>query len=305
MTETAETPTAPTVDPSGITQVVEGVWVIPDRRIPLVPNVGIVIGDEAALVVDTGMGVANGRRVLDAARAKAGNRRLLLTVTHFHPEHGFGAQVFKGAATIVYNSAQLDELHAKGDAYVGMFRTFGPGVEQALEGVQLVEPDETYAGSHTLDLGGRSVTLREVGLAHTRGDQLVTVDDAGVVFAGDLVEEGCFPIFPYFPPEDADLDGDAWIRVLGELEAQEPALVVPGHGSPGGVDIVATQRSFMEELRDAAQDAADEGRSADEAVAALEPGLQARHADWVQPEWVAFAVRYFHDLRRARSDASR
>ena len=304
MTETAEAPSAPTVDPSRITQVVEGVWVIPDRRIPLVPNVGIVLGDDAALVVDTGMGVANGRRVLEAAHAKAGDRHLLLTVTHFHPEHGFGAQVFKGAATIVYNSAQLDELRAKGDAYMGMFRTFGPGVEQALEGVELVEPDETYSGSHTVDLGGRTVTLREVGLAHTRGDQLVTVDDVGVVFAGDLVEEACFPIFPYFPPEDADLDGNAWIRFLAELEAQAPALVVPGHGSPGGVDIVAMQRRFMEELRDAAQGAADEGRSADEAVAALEPQIRAQHPDWVQPEWVAFALRYFHDQRRAQSGAS-
>jgi len=302
MTETASAPSPPTVDPSGITEIAEGIWVIPDRRVPLVPNVGVVLGDDAALVVDTGMGVANGRRVVDAARAKAGDRRLLLTVTHFHPEHGFGAQIFKGVATIVYNAAQLDELHAKGEAYVGMFRTFGPGVEQALEGVQLVDPDETYSDTHTVDLGGRTVTLREVGLAHTRGDQLVTVDGAGVVFTGDLVEERCFPIFPYFPSEDADLDGNAWIRVLAELEAQAPAVVVPGHGSPGGIGIVATQRQFMEELRDAAHDAADEGRSADEAVADLEPRFHAQHPDWMQPEWVAFAVRYFHDQRRAGSD---
>jgi glyoxylase-like metal-dependent hydrolase (beta-lactamase superfamily II) len=127
----------------------------------------------------------------------------------------------------------------------------------------------------------------------------VKVDDADVIFAGDLVEERCFPIFPYFPPEDADLDGDAWIRVLAELEAPAPALVVPGHGSPGGADIVATQRRFMEELRDAAQAAAAEGRSADDAVAELEPRFQAQHTDWVQPEWVGFAVRYFHDRRRA------
>lgn len=298
MSETAETPPAPVVDPSGVTEIAQGVWVIPDRRVPLVPNVGIVLGDDAALVVDTGMGPANGRRVLDAARAKAGDRRLLLTVTHFHPEHGFGAQVFKGAAEIVYNRAQLDELHAKGEAYVGMFRTFGPGVEQALEGVELVDPDDTYPGNRTLDLGGRTVTLREVGLAHTRGDQLVTVDDAGIVFAGDLVEERCFPIFPYFPPDDTDLDGEAWIRVLAELEAEAPAVVVPGHGAPGGTGIVATQRRFMEELRDAAYAAADAGTSADEAVADLEPRFQAQHPDWVQPEWVGFAVRYFHDRRR-------
>jgi glyoxylase-like metal-dependent hydrolase (beta-lactamase superfamily II) len=280
-----------------VAEIADGVWVIPDRRVPLVPNVGIVLGDDAALVVDTGMGPANGRRVLDAGRAKAGDRRLLLTVTHFHPEHGFGAQAFRGAAEIVYNRAQLDELHAKGEAYVGMFRTFGPGVEQALEGVELVDPDDTYSGDRTIDLGGRTVTLREVGLAHTRGDQLVTVDDAGVVFAGDLVEERCFPIFPYFPPDDADLDGEAWIRVLAELEAEAPALVVPGHGAPGGVDIVATQRRFMEELRDAAYTAAEAGASADEAVADLEPRFQARHPDWVQPEWVGFAVRWFHARR--------
>ena len=298
MTETAaETPPAPTVEPSGITEVADGVWVIPDRRVPLVPNVGIVLGDDAALVVDTGMGPANGRLVLEAARAKAGNRRLLLTVTHFHPEHGFGAQFLKGEAKIVYNRAQLDELRAKGEAYLGMFRTFGSAVERALEGVELVDPDETYSGSQAVDLGGRTVTLREVGLAHTRGDQLVTVDDAGVVFAGDLVEERCFPIFPYFPPEDADVDGSAWIRVLADLEAQAPALVVPGHGSPGGAEIVATQRQFMEQLRDAAYGAADEGRSADEAVAGLEPRFHAQHPDWVQPEWVGFAVRYFHAER--------
>ena len=299
MTESAETPPPPTVDPSGITEIADGVWVIPDRRVPLVPNVGIVLGDAAALVVDTGMGPANGRLVHEAARSKAGDRRLLLTVTHFHPEHGFGAQVFEGDAHIVYNRAQLDELHAKAGAYIAMFRTFGPGVEQALEGVELVDPDETYSGSHAIDLGGRTVTLRETGLAHTRGDQLVTVDDAGVVFAGDLVEEGCFPIFPYFPPDDADLDGSAWIRVLADLEAQAPAIVVPGHGSPGGVGIVAAQRLFMEELRDAAYGAADEGRSADEAVADLEPRFHKQHPDWVQPEWVGFGIRYFHAERAA------
>lgn len=299
MTESAETPPAPTVEPSGITEVADGVWVIPDRRVPLVPNVGIVLGDDAALVVDTGMGPANGRLVLEAARAKAGDRRLLLTITHFHPEHGFGAQAFRGEAHIVYNHTQLEDLHSKGEGYVGMFRTFGPAVEQALEGVELVDPDETYAGSHTIDLGGRTVSFRETGLAHTRGDQLVTVDDAGVVFAGDLVEERCFPIFPYFPPDDVDLDGSAWIRVLADLEAQAPALVVPGHGSPGDAGIVATQRRFMEELREAAYAAADAGRSADETVAELEPRFHAEHPDWVQPEWVGFGLRAFHAERTA------
>jgi glyoxylase-like metal-dependent hydrolase (beta-lactamase superfamily II) len=288
---------APTVDPGGLTEIADAVWLIPDRRVPLVPNVGIVLGDDAVLVVDTAMGPANGRLVLDTARSLAGSRRLLLTVTHFHPEHGFGAQAFAGAAHSVYNRAQLDELHAKGDGYLTMFRTFAPTVERALEGVELVDPDETYSGTSRLELGGRSVTLRETGLAHTRGDQVVVVDDGRALFTGDLVEEGCFPIFPYFPPDDTDVDGSAWIDVLAGLERHGAEVVVPGHGATGGVEVIAAQRAFMEELRSATYSVADEGRGADEAVAELEPGLQALHPDWAQPEWIGFGIRCFHAER--------
>jgi glyoxylase-like metal-dependent hydrolase (beta-lactamase superfamily II) len=297
MSEATEELPAPSVDPGGLTEIADGVWLIPDRRVPLVPNIGIVLGDEAVLVVDTAMGPANGRLVLDTARSLAGSRRLLLTVTHFHPEHGFGAQAFAGSAHSVYNRAQLDELHAKGDGYLTMFRTFAPTVEQALDGVELVDPDETYSGTSSLDLGGRAVLLRETGLAHTRGDQVVVVDDTGVLFTGDLVEQGCFPIFPYFPPDDVDVDGSAWIEVLAALEQLGAEVVVPGHGATGGVEVIAAQRAFMEELRSASYRAADEGRSADEAVAGLEAGLQALHPDWTQPEWVGFGIRCFHAER--------
>ena len=79
-------------------EVAGGVFVIPDNRVPLVPNVGIAVGDRAALVIDTGLGPRNGAHVLDQARRLAGDRPLYLTMTHFHPEHGYGAQTFAGAA---------------------------------------------------------------------------------------------------------------------------------------------------------------------------------------------------------------
>ena len=91
-------PPAPRVDPTALKEIASGVFVIADRRIPLVPNIGIILGSDAALVVDTGMGPVNGQKVLDCAKKLAGERPLILTLTHFHPEHGFGAQAFKGAA---------------------------------------------------------------------------------------------------------------------------------------------------------------------------------------------------------------
>ena len=291
-TETTELP-APVVNGTP-REIAAGVYVIPDGRVPLVPNVGIVLGDEKALVVDTAMGPANGARVRALADEIAGGRELLVTITHFHPEHGYGAQAFRDAS-IVYNRAQLDDLHDKGSGYLEMFRTFGAAVAKELEGVELVEPDEVYDGDvHELDLGGRRVDLRTWGRAHTRGDQVVFLPEERVLFTGDLVEERCFAIFPYFPPDDADVDGERWLAVLEHLEALEPEVVVPGHGETGGVEVVAAAREYITLLRDESRRLRAAGVSVEDAVVELDASMQALHPDWVQPEWVGFGVRHFY-----------
>ena len=300
MSSNVDAPPPPDVVPEGISEVAAGVWVIPDRRVPLVPNVGIVEGSERVLVVDTGMGPTNGERVLAAARQIAGARELVVTTTHFHPEHAYGLQSFRGEAQSVYNRAQLDELRDKGEAYLGMFRTFGPNVAHALEGVELIEPDEAYDGdSADLDLGGRSVQLLTRGTAHTRGDQVVFVPDERVLFTGDLVETRMFPIYPWFPPDDADVNGSRWIVVLSWLESLEPTLVVPGHGEVGDVGLIRAARAYHELLREETFARADAGLDADAAVAAIEPGILARYPDWEQPEWIALGVRCLHAERGA------
>jgi len=288
---------APIVDPSAIKEIAADVFVISDRRIPLVPNIGIVLGSDAALVVDTGMGPANGRTVLEVAKRLAGQRALVLTLTHFHPEHGFGAQAFKGHAKIHYNRSQRDELQAKGQAYLGMFKTFGPGVAAALEDTQLVLPDDVYEDASTaIDLGGRRVELRTWGLAHTAGDQVVWLPEERILFTGDLAEERIFPIFPWFPPEDATIDGARWATILSELIAWKPAIVVPGHGDLGGVEILAAVRDYMIDLGGRVAAERRSGRHADAIVADLAPAVRAEHPDWSAPEWIDFAIRYFASL---------
>jgi glyoxylase-like metal-dependent hydrolase (beta-lactamase superfamily II) len=290
-------PPPPAVDASGIAEIAEEVFVIPDRRVPLVPNIDLVGGRDAVLVVDTGMGPANGTRVLEAARDMARGRKLILTLTHFHPEHGFGAQAFKGNARITYNRVQRDELHAKGEAYLGMFRSFGPSVAAALERTELVMPDDVYDGDRTtIDLGGRLVELRTFGQAHTRGDQIVWLPAERILFTGDLAEERIFPIFPWFPPNDADLDGPHWAEVLTELEGWRPATVVPGHGAVGGAPILAAVRDYLADLGRRVAERRKAGDPADKIVAELAPLIRAEHPDWSSPEWIDFAIRYYSTL---------
>jgi glyoxylase-like metal-dependent hydrolase (beta-lactamase superfamily II) len=290
-------PPLPNVDASALKEIASDVFVISDRRIPLVPNIGIVRGSESMLVIDTGMGPSNGKRVLDAAKRLAGARRLILTITHFHPEHGFGAQAFKGAARITYNQAQRDELQAKGQGYLDMFQGFGPGVAQALVGTDIVTPDDVYDGaSTTIDLGGRKVELRTFGLAHTRGDQVVWLAAEKIVFMGDLAEERIFPIFPWFPPNDADVDAANWVKILAEVESWKPKIVVPGHGDLGGVEILTAVRGYMLDLGSRVAAERKAGKDADAIVAEFAPKVRAEHPDWESPEWIDFAIRYFSSL---------
>lgn len=294
MTDQTLPPDAPAVDAAALREILPGVHVIADRRVPLVPNIGIVEGRDAVLVIDTGMGPVNGATVLAAARRIAGDRPLILTLTHFHPEHAFGAQAFKGQGRILYNAAQRDELAERGPGYLAMFRGFGPGVAAALEGTELVRPDEVYeGGSHRIDLGGRVAELRTWGLAHTAADQVVWLPEDRVLFVGDLAEERIFPIFPWFPPDDAVLDAARWQAVLGHLLALDPAVVVPGHGAVGGPAILTAVSAYMDEVRDAVARARAEGVAEGDLAARLAPVIRAAHPDWDAPEWIDFAIRYY------------
>ena len=275
-------------------EIADRVWVIPDGRVPLVPNIGIVAGSRGALVVDTGMGPANGAIVRGHADEIAAGRQLLLTITHFHPEHGYGAQAFDPGATIVYNAGQLAEFRQKGLPYLEMFRTFGDAVAEQLEDVELVEPHVVYDGSADIDLGGRTAQLRTWGLAHTQADQVVFLPEQRILFTGDLVESRCFAIFPWFPPNDVDVDGDRWIALLERLESLDPELVVPGHGEIGDVGVIVAAREYIMALREETYRLADAGASEDEAAADLDRRFRELHPDWDQPEWIAFGARCFY-----------
>ncbi|GAB3448594.1 MBL fold metallo-hydrolase [Streptomonospora sediminis] len=274
-------------------EVADGVHVIPDGRVELVPNIGVVVGEDAALVVDTGLGPRNGAYVLEQARRLAGDRRLYLTLTHFHPEHGFGAQSFQGAATILYNRAQREELRRKGTAYLDMFRGMAPGAAAELDGTRLIGPDLVYDGAAELDLGGRTALLRPVGPAHTGSDQVVLVDDR-VLFGGDLLETRIFPIAPYFPPHDTDVDPVRWIGVLDQLAALRPEVVVPGHGEVAGPALIGDVRDYLAHVRDEVHRLQAAGASAEEAAAAVDKDARKRWSTWERPEWITSAVGAFY-----------
>lgn len=280
----------PVVDTAYVTELARDLVVIPNRRVGLVPNIGIIGGTESVLVVDTGMGPGNAAEVLAFATEYAAGRRLFLTTTHFHPEHAFGAQVFADEATYLINSAQAQDLARKGLPYLEMFRGLGAPVARQLEGVEIAIPDQVYDDSRDLDLGGRVVKLRATGRAHSTGDQVVTVPDADVMFTGDLAEAGQFAIFPWFPPRDTDVSGLRWIEVMRGLAAQNPRVVVPGHGDVGGAQLLADVTCYLELLRDETWRRQDSTMAEQTIVEEVRAVMLQRYPDWAAQEWIAPGV---------------
>lgn len=276
----------PVVRVTDVQELARDLVVIPNRRVPLVPNIGVIGGTHSVLVIETGMGPRNGGKVLAFAAEYAKGRTLYLTTTHFHPEHAFGAQAFAEHATYLANKAQASDLATKGPGYVGMFTGLGEPVARQLAGVELPTPGLVYDDAYDLDLGGRVVHLRATGRAHTKGDQVITVPDAEVMFTGDLVETGQFAIFPWFPPHDADVSGIRWIKVLERLSAQNPRHVVPGHNDLGGPELLSDVREYLELLRDETWRRQDSAMSEDAIAGEVTELMLKQHPDWEGQEWI-------------------
>jgi len=280
---------APIIEIGGLTAVADRVWVIPDaEHTLLVPNVGIVVGTRATLVIDTGFGSDNARAVLAEARRLADGRPIYLTHTHCHPEHGFGANAISGQVTVAYNETQWYELEEKGPILLRMFSEQIPPLAPMLDGVEFIRPGLLYTGALTLDLGGQLlVELREVGGAHSRGDQAILVRGASsVLFTGDLVEEGYFGILG-----DNESRVIPWIDRLNRLEALEPEIVVPGHGEISGPELIAGYRGYFEHARSRVNALRADGELGEAEIAEQVTGeLLDMYPDWRNRNWAAKAV---------------
>src|SRR5215468_9370970 len=82
-------------------KVSEHVWAIMGW-----PNIGIVMGPNATLVVDTGLGPRNGATIAKVAKKLAPGNKLYLTTTHFHPEHAAGEPGFPAGTVLVRDKVQ-------------------------------------------------------------------------------------------------------------------------------------------------------------------------------------------------------
>jgi len=250
------------------------------------PNVVFVIGSRATLVVDTGLGERNGATVMRVEQKLAKGPILYLTTTHYHSEHTTGEQAFPASAIIIRNSVQQEEMIKGVGAHMEAFRKISAQNLDLLQNVKFRPPDVLFDREAKIDLGGVTARLFYVGPAHTKGDELIFVEEDSVLIPGDIIQKDIFPIMPN---PDASVKG--WLSILDNVEALHPRFIVPDHGA-AIVDAsqIATQRAYFLALQARALELKKQGVSADDAGKTITAELKAKNPDWPNPNNVAGEV---------------
>ncbi len=263
----------PSLVREGVTEkLTRHVWAIPDGSAPLVPNVGIIVGRKAVLVVETGMGARNAQTVLREVAKVGGGKPIYLVTTHVHPEHDMGAHVFPKDSKLIRSQDQVADIAAgAGMNLVPLFTSRSELNQELLKDAQHRAADITFDQEYTLDLGGLKAKIYAMGTNHTHGDTVVLVD--GVLFSGDVAMKPQ----PLFTNATATIPH--WLASLDRLQAMHPGVIVPSHGPFGGVEIIEGYRNYLTRIRDRTAGLKQAGKSQDETIQIVSDEMVAQYPD--------------------------
>ncbi len=192
-----------------------------------------VLGGDAALVVDTRTTLAQAREILDDLRDLGSPRVGIVVNTHGHYDHVFGNAEFRPAVIWGHERCRT-MIELTGESQREKVLREMPSLASELAEVVLDSPDRVFADAATLDLDGREIRLAHLGRGHTDNDIVVSIPDADVLCAGDLLENGAPPWFGDGYPMDWPATAERILAMTGER-----TVVSPGHGDHAG-------RAFVE-----------------------------------------------------------
>jgi glyoxylase-like metal-dependent hydrolase (beta-lactamase superfamily II) len=266
-------PPTPLIRENVTVKLSEHVYAIPDGNVGGVPNVGIIVGSKATLVVDTGLGLRNGQTVLREVGKVSKNGDLYIVATHFHSEHTLGEAAFPASAKLIRARAQqrdIDEFGVQPN-----FATRSEAMAELMKDAQFRRADEFFDSEKTLDLGGVRVRLLWFGGTHTNGDTLIFIEGDNVLFAGDVIMNRRFLAFGA-----GRSSVQSWIRSLDEAARLRPTRIVPSHGEMGDGSLIEMNRNYLRALQTRVRELKQEGKTLDQAAETVTAEFKAKYPDW-------------------------
>ncbi len=185
-------------------------------------NTGIVVGNDAVLVVDTRISAKKAREFIADIKKITDKPIKYVVNTHYHLDHSWGNCEFVKLGAVVIGHENWIKLASRYKEGMSHPEYYGMTAED-LNGTTLSPPTITFKDAMLVDLGDVTVSLSYLGHTHTNDSIVVLVEQDGVLFTGDI-------LFTRYHPSMNEADVQGWLKTLAKLESTPAKIIVPGHG---------------------------------------------------------------------------
>lgn len=243
------------------------------------PNTGIVVGDDAVMVIDTQATPVMAQDVIRRIREVTDKPIRYVTLSHYHAVRVLGASAYR-PEHIIASRDTYDLIAERGEQDMKSEIERFPRLFRAVESVPgLTWPTIVFEKRMTLWIGRLQVEIMQLGRGHTKGDTVVWLPQEQILFSGDLVE---YDATPYA--------GDAylgeWPATLDAIAALQPQKLVPGRGASlvtpaqvkAGLD---GTRAFVTEMFASVRRGADAGKDLKSVYRETYDALKPKFGHWV------------------------
>jgi glyoxylase-like metal-dependent hydrolase (beta-lactamase superfamily II) len=242
------------------------------------PNTGVVVGDDAVMVIDTQATPKMAQAVIQRIRSVTDKPIRYVVLSHYHAVRVLGATAYE-PQHVICSEATRDMIVERGaQDYKSEVQRF-PRLFQAVETIPgLTWPTITFGDRLSIWLGKLQVDIIHAGRGHTKGDTIVWLPEERTLFSGDLVESGATPYA-------GDAHYKDWPQTLQKLRDLRALALVPGRGDvlvgeEAVEEGIAATRAFLGELYKAVSASALAGESLKQAYDTAMAALQPRYGSW-------------------------
>ncbi|MCX8164523.1 MAG: MBL fold metallo-hydrolase [Aquificaceae bacterium] len=184
-------------------------------------------------------------------------------MTHYHPDHWYGAKTYKELGAKIVAHKKLLEFYNSGDAQMALQASkqrFG----ELFKSVVLVPPDVVVEEKLSLQVGGKRFEITALSPAHTDNDLLIYMPKEKVLFVGDLVMQNRIPFMG-----DRGASSKGLLENLRKIKQMDAKILLGGHNEPMGMSAVDFTVGYVQFLRDNIKRLKTQGKSIDEIREAL------------------------------------